>query len=140
MELKEEQAVETKPELTQEEQQGHMKQMLEFHGKAYSELIGVHVQRLTQIMMSNNGVSELQKRQANTALLEALKFALDYGLGLTKPKIRDRGTVLAHETNELASILVKAYENKMMLQAIKLQEQQDAEAIQEDTITEQEIN
>ena len=124
-------------EISLEEKQKNVRKLSEERAKVFSELVGIHLQTLTKVMMSNNGVSELQKRQANKALVEAVQFALDFGVGVTNANIRDRGTVLAQETNNLAGVLVQALDNRMILLADNLRQQQEAEVIASQQTTEE---
>lgn len=121
---------------TLEEQQASLRSVAEMKAKAYNDLVSIHLQNLTRIMMSSNGVSELQKRQANKALVEAVLFALDFGVNVTGATIRERGTALAQETNTLAGVLVQALDNRMLLLAdnLRKQEEQEAAALQTEEI------
>lgn len=115
------------PEVTPEQNQQAVRKMAEMRMVSLSQLVEIHIQSLTQVMLSSNGVSELQKRQANKALVEAVKFALDFGVGATNAEIRDKGTVYAKETNTLAGVLVQALDTRMIILADKLREQQELE-------------
>lgn len=96
-----------------------MNNLTEMRREAYTNLVATHLQSLTKIMMSSNGVTELQKRQANKALVEAVTFALNFGIK-DDNGIRDRGAVLARETNNLAGILVQALDNRMLMLANRM--------------------
>lgn len=114
---------------TLENRQESLRSVAEMKAKAFNDLVAIHLQQLTRVMMSTNGVTQLQKRQANSALIEAVQFALDFGVGVTNASIRDRGSVLAQETNNLAGVLVQALDNRMLLLADNLKKQQDLEEI-----------
>lgn len=134
----EENSVETeKPVPTLEEQQESMRKIAELRARSYSDLVAIHIQQLTRVMLASHGVSELQKRQANTALVEAIKFALDFGIGATNAEIRDKGTVFSKETNTLAGVLVQALDNRMILLADNLRKQQELEAVASQQTTEE---
>lgn len=115
------------PEVSPEQNAESFRMMAEMRRDAYTQLVSIHLQSLTRIMMATNGVSQLQKRQANKALVEAIEFALNFGIK-DDNTIRDKGTVLAKETNNLAGILVQALDNRMLLLAdnMKRQEEKDA--------------
>ena len=105
---------------------------LKINQKSLNRLFTMHLQELLKVMVSSNGVSELKKRQAAVAIDEAFQFALDFGLNVTKAKIRDGGTVVAAQTNNLAAILVKALDNRMVLLADNMYKQEQAEAVELD--------
>lgn len=105
---------ETKPELSQAEQLVEMRKLAEMKHKTFSQLIGLHVDNFSAIMVNGNGVTYAQKVQAAGALKEAIMFALDFGLDVTKAPIRQGGK-LAKEVNGLAGILVQALDNRMLL-------------------------
>lgn len=100
---------------------------LKINQKSLNRLFTMHLQELLKVLVSSNGVSELKKRQAAIAIDEAFQFALDFGVDVTKAKIRDEGTVFAAQTNNLAAILVKALDNRMVLLANNMYEQEQAE-------------
>lgn len=135
----EESAVETqtrRPTTLAEEKAGARK-ILEMRQKSLSRLVEIHLQVLTQVMMSNNGVSELEKRQANKALLEAVTFALDFGVGVVKPTLRDKGQKYAQQANNLAGVLVQTFDNRLILLAENMQEQDELEKIAAQPTTEE---
>lgn len=107
-----------------------MRAMAEMRRDAYTQLVSIHLQNLTRIMMSTNGTTQLQKRQANKALIEAVEFALNFGIKENNT-IRDKGVVLAKETNNLAGVLVQALDNRMLLLADNMRRQQEQDAQQE---------
>jgi len=115
-------------ERTVEQQMDDMRKISEMRFKSLSQLVELHVQSLTRVMLSSNGVSELEKRQANTALVEAIRFALDMGLSVTEAKIRQGGK-LAKEVNTLAGVLVQALDTRMLLLADNMRrDEQKAQA------------
>ena len=114
-------------QLTPEQQAASVRAMAEMRRDAYSELVSIHLQTLTNVLMSTNGVSQLQKRQANKALVEAVKFALNFGIK-DDNVIRDKGAVFAKETNNLAAILVQALDNRMLLLADNMRRQEAEES------------
>ena len=114
-------------QLTPEQQAASVRAMAEMRRDAYSELVAIHLQTLTNVLMSTNGVSQLQKRQANKALVEAVKFALNFGIK-DDNVIRDKGAVFAKETNNLAAILVQALDNRMLLLADNMRRQEAEES------------
>lgn len=128
------------PEVTPEQNNEAVRKMAEMRMQSLSQLVEIHIQSLTQVMLSSNGVSELQKRQANKALVEAVKFALDFGVGVTNAEIRDRGTVYAKETNTLAGVLVQALDTRMIILADKLREQQELEEIASQQTSEEQVS
>lgn len=125
--------------LTIEEQNLQMRKVTEMRHKAFTELVGIHFQELTRIMMATNGVTELKKRQANKALIEAVKFALDFGIGVTNAEIRQKGEALAKQTNTLAGVLVQALDNRMILLADNMRKEEELKATASEQTTE-EIN
>lgn len=135
----EESAVEaqTRRPTTLAEEKAGARKILEMRQKSLSRLVEIHLQVLTQVMMSNNGVSELEKRQANKALLEAVTFALDFGVGVVKPTLRDKGQKYAQQANNLAGVLVQALDNRLILLAENMQEQDELEKIAAQPTTEE---
>lgn len=119
-------AVETATEVTAEQNNEAMRMTAEMRRDALTQLVSIHVQTLTRVLMASNGVSQLQKRQANKALVEAIEFALNFGIKEDNV-IRDRGTVFANEVNNLAGVLVQALDNRMILLADNMRKQQEAE-------------
>jgi hypothetical protein len=103
-------------ERTVEQQMQDMRKISEMRFKSLSQLVELYIQSLTRIMISSNGVTELQKRQASSALVEAVRFTLDMGLDVTGAKIRQGGT-LAREVNTLAGVLAQAMDTRMLLLA-----------------------
>lgn len=104
---------------------------LKIQQKALSQLVNIHAQTLISVMISSNGVSELKKRQAAVALLEAIEFALDFGVNVTKPRLREGGEVFANQANNLAGVLVKALDNRMVLLADNMYKQEQEESQKE---------
>ena len=123
-------AEQTSTEVTPEQQQASMRAMAEMRRDAYTQLVSIHVQSLTRVLMASNGVSQLQKRQANKALVEAIEFALNFGVK-DDNSIRDKGTVFAKETNNLAATLVQALDNRMLLLADNMRRQEAEESVVE---------
>lgn len=118
------------PIKTLEEQTAELRKISQFRHKAFTELVGVHLDGFSQIMISTNGISFKQKVEASKALKEAILFALDLGLDITKPTIRQNGK-LAKQTNTLAGVFAQTLDNRLLLIADK---------IQQDSIKEQKIN
>lgn len=110
-----------------------MRQVAEMQAEALSQLVGIHLDRLMGIMVSTNGVSFQRKLQAVKALKEAVTFALDFGVSVTDAKIRGKGKPLAVEANELAAVLVKAFDNRMLLLADNLRQAEQEEFKSEDS-------
>lgn len=114
----------TTPEVTLEQSQKAMRDVAEMQAEAYQEIVGLHLDRLMQIMVSTNGVSFQRKVQAAKRLKQAVQGALKYGvkrdLGLP-----EKGEALAQETNELAAVLTQAFENKMLILADNYRQQQE---------------
>lgn len=115
---------EAQPEVTLEQSQQAMRNVAEMQADALYEIVGLHIDRLSGIMVSGNKVSFQQKIQAAKALKLAVQGALKYGvkanLGLP-----EKGQVLAKETNELAAVLSQAMENKMLILADNYRQQQE---------------
>ena len=109
---------------TIEEQEGHLRQMSEFQANVFAQVVEIQLRKFTRILSSSNGVTQLQKKQAETALIEAVKYALDFGVETTGAKIRDKGTVHAGITNELAAALIKAMDNRTLLLAMRMQQEE----------------
>lgn len=129
----------TSVEQTLEQRQESLRSVAEMKAKAYNDLVSIHLQNLTRVMLSNNGVTELQKRQANKALVEAVLFALDFGVNVTGATIRDKGVALAKETNTLAGVLVQALDNRMLLLADNLRNQEELEKVASQQTTEEQV-
>jgi hypothetical protein len=126
---------EEKKELTQEEQLFELRKLSQMKHKTLTNLLGIHLDSFSAMMVKSNRVSYTEKLQAAQALKEAILFGLDYGLGITNPKIRQSGT-LAKEVNNLAGVFVQTLDNRMLLVADKLNEQEK----KEQTKTEGETN
>lgn len=112
------------------------KQMMELRGlaemkhKTFSQLLGIHIDTFSSVMVNGNGTSYKEKIQAAQALKEAVLFALDFGLDVTKPKIRQGGK-LAKEVNGLAGIMVQALDNRMLLIADRMNKEENKETVNE---------
>ena len=104
---------------------------LKIQHKAMSQLVGMHLETLLSVMVSSNGVTQKKKLQAAAALIEAFQFSLDFGLGITKTKIHDKGEPYATQANNLAAVLVKAQDNRMVLLADQMAKQEALEAEQQ---------
>ena len=104
---------------------------LKIQHKAMSQLVAMHLETLLSVMVSSNGVTQKNKLQAAAALIEAFQFSLDFGLGITKTKIRDKGEPYATQANNLAAVLVKAQDNRMVLLADQMAKQEALEAEQQ---------
>jgi hypothetical protein len=109
------------PVKTLEEQTTELRRISQFRHKAFSELVGVHLDGFSQIMIATNGISFQQKVEASKALKEAIMFALDIGLDVTKAEIRQSGK-LAKQTNTLAGVLAQTLDNRFLLLADKIQQ------------------
>ncbi len=125
--LQESQEQKSETELTVQERMDTTIKVLRMQHKAMSQMVAINLEQLTRVMMSSHGVSQKQKLQANAALIEAVQFALDFGLGVTKAKIRDGGEAFASQTNNLAAVLVKALDNRMVLLADNMAKQEKAD-------------
>jgi len=119
----------TESEVPTTETQTSLRSAAEMKARAFNELVAIHLQQLTSVMMATNRVTQLQKRQANVALVEAVQFALDFGVGVTNSSIRDRGSIFAQETNNLAGVLVQALDNRMLLLADNLRKKEELEKV-----------
>ncbi len=120
---------------TLEEQTAELRKIATFRHKAFSELVGVHLDSFSQIMISTNGVTFQQKVEASKALKEAVMFALDVGLDVTKAPIRQNGK-LAKQTNTLAGVLAQTLDNRFLLLADKIQQ----DSVQKEEQTKNETN
>lgn len=101
------------------------RKITEFRHKQLSTLTVINIQNFCAMMISTNGVSYAEKVQAAEALTEAIKFSLDFGLGITKADIRESGK-LAKDVNRLAGILVQSMDNRFLLLAQNMKDQQDS--------------
>jgi hypothetical protein len=90
---------------------------------AMTQLVGIYVDSFSAIMLNGNGVSYHDKVQAARALKEAVSFALDFGVDATNATIRQGGK-LAKEVNGLAGVLVQAMDNRMLLLASKMKDEE----------------
>lgn len=124
------------PAKTLEEQTTELRRISQFRHKAFTELVGVHLDGFSQIMISTNGVSFKQKLEASKALKEAVMFALDLGLDVTKATIRQHGK-LAKQTNTLAGVVAQALDNRFLLLADKIQQDSVNEEL---TKTKEQVN
>lgn len=142
--MSENNVVENAETLSPEQQKESVRELAQMRARVYEQLIDAHIMSLTRVMISTNGVSQLQKRQAESALREAVKFAMDFGVSATGAKIRQKGTVYAKEVNNLAGILAQAQDNRMLLLADALQQAEeqvvDAEVPNEETVTSEVVN
>lgn len=97
------------------------------NAKVLSQILDAHIMSLTQVMISGNKVSYAKKLQAEKALRQAIRFALDFDLNVTKATIPQQGQAFAQESANIAGVLVKAIENNMVLKAYKLQDSEGQE-------------
>lgn len=128
-----EQLVETASEQTAEELEKSLveaRKISDFRAKSLAQLIGVYVDSFSAQMINNNGVSYNEKLQASRALKEAILFAMDFGVGVTNAKIREKGT-LAKEVNGLAGVMVQAMDTRFLILADNMKKQQDEQALAE---------
>lgn len=108
------------PEITPEQQNIELRRLAEMKHKMFSSLLGIHIDTLSSIMLNGNGVSYKKKLEAAKALREAILFSLDFGLDISKAKIRQGGQTLSKESNNLAGVMVQALDNRMLLIADNL--------------------
>ena len=127
--LEQTQTEETTPKtLTPEEldkQSAELVKVSEMRMKMFNQLLGIHIDSFSAIMMDTNGVSYNEKLQASKALKEAVLFALDFGLNVSKADIRQKGTKYAKEVNSLAGILVQALDTRFLLLANNMKQDQE---------------
>lgn len=97
-----------------------LRKMAEMKHSGLSNLLGIYIDSFSAIMINGNGTSYAKKVQAALALKEAVLFAMDFGLGVTNPKIREQGTALSKEVNGLAGVMVQTLDNRMLLLADKM--------------------
>ena len=97
----------------------------EMKHRVYVQLVGTHLHELIKTMISSHGVSYQTKVNAAGALVEAVQFALDFGLNIVKCPIRQEGTKFAQEVNNLAGILAQAQDNRMLLLALQMKKQEE---------------
>lgn len=119
-EVQQEKAVEQTPE----QQEESLQKMATMRHKAFSQLVKIHIQNYGQTLIATKGVSYLEKRNALDSMLKAVEFALDFGLNLNNTSLRDKGTYAKME-NDLASTLVHALDNRMILLAQKMKEEEN---------------
>lgn len=112
---------------TAEEQMFELRKLAEMKHKTFTQLLGLHIDGFSAIMVNGNGVSYAKKIQAAQALKEAVMFALDFGLDVSKAKIREGGA-LAKETNNLAGVMLQALDNRMLLMADRMNEKEKEDA------------
>ncbi len=124
--MSQEEVVTTEPKaVSPEEQVFEMRKLAEMKHKTFNQLLGIHIDTFSSVMVNGNGVSYAEKIQAAQALKEAVLFALDFGLDVSKAKIRQGGK-LAKQVNGLAGIMVQALDNRMLLVADRMnQKEQD---------------
>jgi hypothetical protein len=108
-----------------------LKKTAEMQHKVLSNLLGIYIDSFSAVMLNNNGVSQQSKLEAAKGLKEAVLFSLDFGLSVTKANIRQSGK-LSREVNNLAGVLVKALDNRMLLIANAMKEQEDSDIKQVD--------
>lgn len=126
--LEQTQAEESTKALTPEEldkQTQDLAKVTEIRLKTLSQLIGIHIDSFSAIMINTNGVSYKEKLQAASALKEALLFPLDFGLNVTKADIREKGVKYAKEVNSLAGMMVQALDARFLLLANNMRNEQE---------------
>lgn len=116
---------EVKSEITPEQQHVELRRLAEMKHKMFSSLLGIHIDTLSSIMLNGNGVSYAKKLEAAKALREAVLFSLDFGIDISKAKIRQGGQTLAKESNNLAGVMVQAMDNRMLLIADNLKNMEE---------------
>lgn len=112
----------------------------QFRLKSLSQLIGIYLDTFSAEMIATNGKTYNEKVQAAKALKEGVLFALDFGLGITKANIREKGR-LSKEVNGLAGTLVQALDTRFILLADNMRRLEEAQASAQteavtDTVTE----
>lgn len=108
-----------------EKQTQDLAKVSEMRLKTLAQLIGIHIDSFSAIMIDTNGVSYKEKLQASAALKEALLFPLDFGLNVTKAEIREKGTKYAKEVNSLAGMMVQALDARFLLLANNMKKEQE---------------
>ena len=126
-------------ELTKEEQLVELRKLANLKHKSYSQLTGIHIDNLLATIISTNGVSYSKKLQAAQALKEGLLFAFDYGLNVSKAKIRQPGQAFAQESNNLAAIVAQLLDNRMLIIADKMNEEASQNNNNVDSTTESNV-
>mgnify|MGYP007031181460 CR=1 FL=1 len=117
--------VTTAPEVVNpEKQMMELRSLAEMKHKTFVNLLGIHIDTFSAVMVNGNGVTYNEKIQAARALKEAVLFALDFGLDISKTKIRQGGK-LSKEVNGLAGIMVQALDNRMLLIADRMNENEN---------------
>lgn len=117
--------VTTAPEVVNPEKQlMELRSLAEMKHKTFVNLLGIHIDTFSAVMVNGNGVTYNEKIQAARALKEAVLFALDFGLDISKTKIRQGGK-LSKEVNGLAGIMVQALDNRMLLIADRMNENEN---------------
>jgi hypothetical protein len=106
--------------------------------KALSQLTSVHLNVLLGRVLDTRA-SYNNKVQAANALVEAVLFALDFGVSVTNAKIRSGGP-FAKEVNNLAGVLAQANDIRMVLMAGSMAEEQEKEVVEQTTETQGEEN
>lgn len=118
-------ATPTSDEQTLQESIDEAKKISEFRLKTLSQLIGIHLDAFSAEMIATNGKSYNEKVQAAKALKEAVLFAFDFAVGVTKADIREKGNY-AKQTNGLAGVMVQAMDTRFLLLADKMKRDQEA--------------
>lgn len=127
--------VETKPEvqLTQEQQMDTVKKTARMRHKALSQLARIHMADLLNDLAFRPGLSGNEKAALINTILDVDEFILDLGLSITNAKLSEKGKY-AKRSVQLAGIKAQAYDNRMLLLASQLDDQQQAVAVEENNV------
>lgn len=112
--------IENKEQVAEEVSNETLRKMAEMKHKSLSTLLGIYIDTFSATMLNGNKTSYQKKVEAAKALKEAILFAVDFGLDLNNPKIRDKGMFMSKEVNGLAGVMVQTLDNRMLLLAEKM--------------------
>ncbi len=122
----ESQVSEAPVERTPEEEERYLRIM----AKAEMQNLLLQINNLTIGMVnhiaSSNGVKQVDKALSSAALINAILFALDFGVQTSKVKLFDKGHKYYKENHTLAAMLVKAFETKTVMLAYQAKDEEMA--------------
>lgn len=101
-----------------------LRKMTELKHRASAQLVKAHLINYGATMIATNGVSYQTKLNALTDMVDAVLFAIDYGLDITKPELKQKGAA-AKQQQSLAAILAQALDNRFLLIADNMRKEDE---------------
>lgn len=110
------------PALTVEQQMASLSGIAKMQHKAFDELMTLHLRVMLADVLDTRR-SQKDRVLTASAIEQAFRLVLDAGVDITRPKTTVTGA-LAKKAANFAGVTAKAFDNKMLLLAQKMNEEQ----------------